>query len=168
MNAYPKRWSRRLIAAAAVTATVGALAAFGPWARSGEAQPTERRIFMAAIEPRGSASVEQEAFPAAELPKGGGYILRSPEGDGRWEVSTYRYTPGSFVVHEGDSVTLEIVGINGREHPSVVEGLNVSFNVKRGQLTEVSFRAERAGIYQIVCQVHRPSMTAQMVVLPRP
>jgi plastocyanin len=134
----------------------------------GAAQPAPRTIYLAAVEPRGSAAVDQESFPSAELPAGGGYVLRPPGEDGRWEVSSYRWEPGTVVVQQGDEVTLEILGINGREHPSTVEGYDLAFTVQRGQLSRVTFTADKAGIFNIVCRTHRPTMTGQLVVLPRP
>ena len=155
-----------LLAASIVgLAGIGALAGS---ARPAATQAMERTIYLAAIEPKGGTTVTQEAFPTAELPKGGGYLIKEPDADGRWEVSTYQFSPASFVVYQGDAVTLELIGINGKEHPSVIEGYNVAFNVARGQVTRASFTADKAGVFNVICQIHRPGMTAQLVVLPRP
>ena len=129
--------------------------------------PRERTIYMAAIEPKGSTTVDKEAFPAAELPTGGGYGLKPPDETGKWVVETYRYTPGTIVVNEGDTVTLEIAGINGKEHPFHLEGYDVSGSVKRGEITRVTFIADKAGIFKLVCEIHRPTMEADIVVLKR-
>ncbi len=127
----------------------------------------ERTIYMAAVEPKGGATVDTEPFPALAMPEGGGYILKEPNADGRWEVETYRWDPGTVVVNQGDIVTLEIVGINGKEHPFTIEGYNVSAVVRRGQLTRVTFTADKAGIFKIACGAHLPSMQADLVVLPQ-
>ncbi len=129
--------------------------------------PRERTIYMAAIEPKGSTTVDKEAFPTAELPTGGGYGLKPPDETGKWVVETYRYTPGTVIVNEGDTVTLEIAGINGKEHPFHLEGYDVSGNVKRGEVTRVTFKADKAGIFKLVCEIHRPTMEADIVVLKR-
>ena len=129
--------------------------------------PRERTIYMAAIEPKGSTTVDKEAFPAAELPTGGGYGLKPPDENGKWVVETYRYTPGTVVVNQGDTVTLEIAGINGKEHPFHLEGYDVSGNVKRGEITRVTFIADKAGIFKLVCEIHKPTMEADIVVLKR-
>lgn len=129
--------------------------------------PRERTIYMAAIEPKGSTTVDQEAFPAVELPAGGGYGLKPPDGSGKWVVETYRYTPGTVVVNQGDTVTLEIAGINGKEHPFYLEGYDVKGVVKRGEVTRVTFNADKAGIFKLVCEIHRPTMQADIVVLKR-
>ena len=129
------------------------------------AAPVERTIYMAAVEPKGGVTVDKEPFPSAALPEGGGYILKEPNADGRWEVETYRWDPGTIVVNQGDIVTLEIVGINGTEHPFTIEGYNLSGVVKRGQITRVTFTADKAGIFKLTCGVHLPTMRADLVVL---
>ena len=130
--------------------------------------PAKRVIHMAAVEPRGGTAVTAEPYPTAPLPAGPGYVLRAPDSTGRWEVSGYYWQPGFIVVGEGDDVTLEILGINGAEHPSTIEGINAApFTVRRGQITTVAFRAGRPGFYRIVCSTHLPSMVGHIAVLPR-
>jgi heme/copper-type cytochrome/quinol oxidase subunit 2 len=127
--------------------------------------PRQRTIYIAAIEPKGGAHVDHEPFPEKPLPSGGGYSLKKPDDKGRWEVSTYRWDPGTIVVNQGDRVTLEIVGINGDEHPFTIEGYWISEVVRRGQITRVTFTADKAGIFKIICRKHAPAMQADLVVL---
>ena len=127
---------------------------------------TNRVISMSAVEYKGSTEVAKEPFPTSELPGGGGYLRKEPK-DGKWETSTYRWEPGTVVVYQGDEVELRIFGVNGADHPGRIEGYDKAFNVKRGQLTTVSFRADRAGVFGIFCDVHQPSMNGMLVVLPR-
>lgn len=130
--------------------------------------PKERTIYVAAVELKGGATVDHEAFPPADLPRGGGYVLKKPDDKGRWEVSTYRWDPGTLVVNQGDRVTLEIVGINGDEHPFTIEGYWISDVVRRGRVTRLSFVADKPGIFKIICRKHGPSMQADFVVLRAP
>jgi heme/copper-type cytochrome/quinol oxidase subunit 2 len=130
--------------------------------------PKERTIYVAAVELKGGATVDHEAFPPAGLPRGGGYVLKKPDDKGRWEVSTYRWDPGTLVVNQGDRVTLEIVGINGDEHPFTIEGYWISDVVRRGRVTRLSFVADKPGIFKIICRKHAPSMQADLVVLRAP
>ncbi len=131
-------------------------------------KPGERTIHLAAVEWKGSATIDKEPFPSAALPSGGGYGLIEPDATGKWTVETYRWDPSTIVVLRGDVVTLEIVGVNGKEHPFTIEGFNISDVVHRGQITRVTFTADTAGIFKITCALHVPSMTAQLVVLPVP
>lgn len=129
------------------------------------AAPRERTIYMAAIEPKGTTNVSKEAFPADVLPEGGGYILKEPDAEGNWVIEAYRFTPGTVVVQQGDIVTLEILGINGAEHPFTIEGYDVSGVVTRGAITRVTFTADKPGIFRVICGKHLPGMTADLVVL---
>jgi plastocyanin len=147
-----------------------ALALALPNQGASQTAPSKRTIYMAAVEPKGGTAVSSEPYPSGSpaLTAGPGYVLRAPDGTGRWEVSTYQWQPSFVMANEGEDVTLEIIGINGAEHTSFIEGINVpAFNVKRGQISLVNFRAARAGFYRIVCSSHLPSMVGYLVVLPR-
>jgi len=130
-------------------------------------QPTTRTFYIAAIEPKGSTTVDKEPFPTGSLPEGGGYALKEPDDTGTWTVSTYRWLPSEITVMQGDTVTLELIGINGASHPATIEGYDITFEVKRGQRTSVTFIADKVGVFAIACTVHQPSMTGTLVVLPR-
>lgn len=135
---------------------------------SSEAQTSERRFFtIAAVEPRGGANVAQEAFPAKPLPPGPGYVVRQPDQTGRWEVSAYLWMPSQIVVNEGDEVTLEFVGINGASHPTEIKGMDKTFTLQRGHVTRIEFKADRPGVYPVICHTHAPSMRGEIVVLPK-
>lgn len=139
-----------------------ALAVEIPWA-----QAQGRVIYMAAVEMKGGTQKEKEPYPETSLPPGAGYIKTPPNPAGRWEVSAYQWSPGTIVVHQGETVTLEIVGINGDVHPSTISGLVDSFTVKRGEITRVTFTATKLGLYPIICTKHVPSMRGTLVVLPK-
>lgn len=153
------------IAVAVLLAAGGAFSAACLAQGKASQPPRHRTIYVAAIEPKGGAHVDHEPFPDDPLPSGGGYGLRKPDDKGRWEVSTYRWDPGTIVVNQGDKVTLEIVGINGDEHPFTIEGYWISDVVRRGRITRVNFTADKAGIFKIICRKHAPAMQADLVVL---
>lgn len=131
------------------------------------AQTPGRVIHMAAVEMKGGTQKEKEPYPEASLPAGPGYVKTPPSAAGRWEVSTYQWSPGTIVVQQGETVTLEIVGINGDVHPSTIPGLVDSFTVKRGEVTRVTFTASKPGLYPVICTTHVPSMQGTLVVLPK-
>ena len=128
----------------------------------------ERTIYMSAIEYKGTATAEKEPFPSTALPAGGGYGLTNLKTTpASWQVNAYAWAPDTITVVEGDKVTLNIVGINGGSgHPSSIEGHVEKFDIKRGQVTTVSFTAGKPGIYKITCGAHAPNMVGHMVVLP--
>ncbi len=67
-------------------ATIAAMALAGCAGQAQAVAPTERTIYMAVVEPKGSTTTAKEAFPAAALPEGGGYGLVPPNADGQWTV----------------------------------------------------------------------------------
>src|SRR5216683_541761 len=131
---------RRGAPAAALAVALAFVWADTPWA-----QPQGRVIYMATIEPRGGAQQDKEPFPATPLPAGEGYRKTPPDANGRWEVVTYQWSPATIVVREGETVTLEIVGINGDVHPSTIPGV----------------------VYSFTCTKHTPNMQGTLVVLPK-
>ena len=159
------RYMRLLPRVVPLLALLALLAACGQAAAGAVASPQERTIYMAAIEPKGGTTVDKEPFPAQSLPRGGGYGLKAPDDTGRWVVETYRFDPGTVVVNEGDTVTLEIVGINGKEHLITLEGYGLSTVLKRGEVQRLTFLADKPGIFRVMCAIHKPSMEAALVVL---
>jgi plastocyanin len=128
----------------------------------------ERVVYLALIEPKGGVTVDKEPYPAAALPKGGGYVKKAPDQNGRWEVSAYQFSPATVVVKQGERVTLEMVGINGAKHSVHVEKYRPDhFVVKRGEIGRLTFTADTPGIFKIHCEEHQPAMEGTLVVLPR-
>lgn len=129
----------------------------------------EKRFFtVLAVEPKGGATTDKEPFPTDPLPSGGGYVIAQPdEKSRRWEVSAYVWQPSQIVVNEGDEVTLEFVGINGSAHPTAIVAFGQSFTVKRGQAHRVTFKADKAGTFGIICSTHQPSMSGELIVMSK-
>ncbi|WP_019536587.1 cupredoxin domain-containing protein [Paenibacillus ginsengihumi] len=79
--------------------------------------------------------------------------FKSTGPDGQ-EIEAYRWDPGTIYVKKGERIKLSIFGVNGASHPFVIDGLNVKGEVKKGQETVVSFKADKPGIYRIICLTH--------------
>jgi plastocyanin len=129
----------------------------------------EKRFFtVLAVEPKGGTTVDKEPFPTGSLPPGGGYVIAQPdEKTKRWEVSAYVWLPSQIIVTEGDEVTLEFVGINGAAHPTTIAAFGQNFTLTRGQAHRVTFTADKVGIFGIMCSTHKPSMSGELVVMPK-
>jgi hypothetical protein len=156
--------SKLLLKAPIAAVLVGLMVMF---ATAGRAQAEKRAFTIAAVEPKGSATVDKEPFPAEAVPAGAGYSLNKPDQTGRWEVEVYLFMPSQIIVNQDDDITLEFVGINGISHPTTIAGYDKSFLLKRGHVARVSFKADKAGVFLIECGTHVPSMKAELVVLPR-
>ena len=129
----------------------------------------EKRFFtVLAVEPKGGTTVDKEPFPTGPLPPGGGYVIAQPDvKTSRWEVSAYVWQPSQIIVNEGDEVTLEFVGINGAAHPTTIAAFGQTFMVKRGEVHRITFTANKVGIFGIICSTHKPSMSGELVVMPK-
>ena len=128
---------------------------------------TNRTFYINTVEPEGSANIAEEPFPNSTLPAGGGYELNPPDEQGNWGIETYVFDPSQIVVYEGDQVTLNILGVNGRVHNISVNGYVDQFELHRGELRTVTFTADRAGTIDFICSIHQPTMHGQIMVLPR-
>jgi plastocyanin len=73
--------------------------------------------------------------------------------DGK-QIEVYRWDPGQIYAKKGETIRLSILGVNGGSHPFIIEGLNVQGEVKKGQETTVTFRADKPGVYRIICTTH--------------
>jgi hypothetical protein len=147
-----------------------AAAVFGLIGLGGGSSPAtaEKRFFtIAAVEPQGNTTADKEPFPVEPLPVGGGYVLKPPDHSGRWGVEVYVWQPSQVVVTQGDEVTLEFVGINGRSHPVTVSGYGKTFTLKRGYVERVTFVADKAGVFRFYCSAHMPSMMGELVVMAK-
>lgn len=73
--------------------------------------------------------------------------------DGK-EIEIYRFEPGNIILKKGEQVKLSLYGVNGKSHPFVIEGTNIQGEVRQGEETIVSFKAEKTGVYRIICWTH--------------
>jgi plastocyanin len=150
----------------------------GLLAQAVHGQQPAHTIFMNVVEYKGSTSTEKLAPPAvnpATLSKG--YVLKAPgEADKTapqvWEIDSYALTPGFVTVQQGDTVTLQVLVVNGDKHEVGVLAPDGQVVVpratwNRGVEYRVSFVAEKVGTYKLSCATHEPTMTANVFVLPR-
>lgn len=76
----------------------------------------------------------------------------------------YRWDPSYVQVHLGDTVNMNIFGVNGASHPSTIDVFGESFTVTRGQWTNITFVANKAGVAEMVCHVPEHTATMHMVI----
>jgi plastocyanin len=78
------------------------------------------------------------------------------------------WVPGTLVVHKGDTVKVKLINnvpSDPNQHGFAVEAFKVAAVVNRGEPQEIEFKAERAGIFPITCQLHPAHVGGQLVVL---
>ena len=161
-----------LLAAVAVGITAIGVASFAVATSDAKASVKTRMIYMSAVEWKGSTNISKEPYPTAKLPSGGGYESFAPGSPevaskpGDWAVETYRFDTAVVAACKGERVVLKIFGVNAKSHEIVIPDFDKSFTVYRGQLATAVFKANKTGIFPITCITHRPSHTADLVVLP--
>lgn len=99
-----------------------------------------------------------------------GYYL-SLQDDNTYRIGSYMWLPAQDIIaYQGERLRLEILGVRGDSHRSVIldpDGAEVAaFTVYRGGLEVIDFTAAKAGVYQVICTEHQPTMTAYIHVLP--
>lgn len=73
--------------------------------------------------------------------------------DGK-EIEAYRWDPGTIYVGSDEKVLLKMYGVNGHEHPFIIEGTNIKGTVKKGEETTVELQLKEEGIYRLICLTH--------------
>ncbi len=139
---------------------------------------TTHTLFMNVVEYKGSTTSEKLAPPQvnpATLSKG--YVYKGPgEADKtapqQWEIDSYAFAPVFVIVPQGDTVAVRVFVVNGDKHEVSVVAPDGQVAVPtatwtRGGEYPVSLKAEKVGTYKLSCAIHGPSMTANILVLPR-
>ncbi len=141
--------------------------------------PTEHFIEVTAFEVKGATSASDLAPPDVDpstLSDGFGYKAPGeydPDNPDQWQVASYMWTPGQMVAYQGDTMNLHFFVLNGNEHQVWIEGPDGETVVdetemNRGREYNMSVSLASAGVYRLICNNHEPTMTAEIVVLPRP
>jgi plastocyanin len=186
MNLMKQQTARRLaqLMLVPLTALVGAAVVACGGDSGAAGNPGERTVYLQATEQDARRGVDQTAFPQHTRdayphyfgPEGepfesagmGGYYLFMTSDD-EWRVGSYMYLPQEMIVYEGERITLEILGVRGNEHHTILvdpDGENVGeTTVERGGVHTLQFTAEKPGIYELICVDHPPTMTTYIHVL---
>lgn len=79
--------------------------------------------------------------------------FKSKTKDGK-EIEAYRWDPGVIYIEKDEKVLLRMYGVNGQEHPFIIEGTEIEGTVKKGEETTVEVQFKEEGIYRLVCLTH--------------
>ena len=140
--------------------------------------PTSRNIQVTAFEIKGSTSASELAPPSvdpATLSSGYGFKdvgVYEADSD-KWQVASYMWSPGEVTAFQGDTLDLNIFVLNGNKHETWVQGPDGEtvvgpIELKRGREYTISIGVVKPGVYRLICNTHAPTMTAEILVLPRP
>ena len=84
--------------------------------------------------------------------------IETPQGVKIWE-------PASVTAKKGDTVTLKLINRHADEHGYEIAAFNVKEVVDGNKAKDVSFKADKSGIFPIKCQLHPAHVVGQLVVL---
>lgn len=70
------------------------------------------------------------------------------------KIETYRWDPGTIFVQVGEKINLNILGVNGNEHPFMIENTSIKGITKKGEETVIPLQFNKEGIYRLICLTH--------------
>jgi heme/copper-type cytochrome/quinol oxidase subunit 2 len=79
--------------------------------------------------------------------------FKTKTADGK-EIEAYRWDPGTIFLEKDELVHLIIYGVNGAEHPFMIEGTDIKGTVKKGVETIVPLKFSKEGTYRLICLTH--------------
>lgn len=79
--------------------------------------------------------------------------FKAENADGE-QIETYRFDPRTIFAEAGEPLKLNIYGVNGEEHPFVIEGTEEQGVVHQGNETVVDVKFDKEGVYRMICTTH--------------
>ena len=79
------------------------------------------------------------------------------------------WTPGTLVVKKGTLVKLKLVNnvpSDPNQHGFAIPAYNIAEVVTRGQPKDIQFKADKDGVFPMICQLHPAHVGGELVVLP--
>ena len=84
--------------------------------------------------------------------------IETPQGVKIWE-------PASVTARKGDTIRLKLINRHADEHGYEIAAYAIKEVVPGNGTKDISFKADRAGIFPIKCQLHPAHVVGQLVVL---
>jgi nitrosocyanin len=78
------------------------------------------------------------------------------------------FVPSVLVVHKGDTVKIKVINNIKSEPPNhgfAIPDFKIEEVVNRGETKTVEFTADKAGVFDIKCQLHPAHVHGQLIVL---
>jgi plastocyanin len=102
------------------------------------------------------------------------FYLFSAEHEGvnetKLEIPPDTYSPDVLEVTEGDNVTIHFYNLDTTDRHTFTIGApyNINEDLLPGNNATFAFKAGDEGVFRFYCTYHQPTMSGQLVVLPRP
>jgi hypothetical protein len=141
---------------------------------AGGAEKSEpRAVYIATVHidgnanAKGDASHPPESPPKSVLPVGGGISRGEPDQNGAWRMRMFTFVPAEVVAHEGETLRLHFVGVQGPKHRIRIDGQAEIIELTRGEVETVDWTAVKPGRYSFVSLGREPSMSGSILVLSK-
>jgi len=112
-------------------------------------------LILAALMVAGCASMMQPSSQSIALTV---VNIETPQGVKIWE-------PASVIARKGDTVALKLINRHTDEHGYEIAAYGIKEVVQANQSKDVSFKADKAGVYPIKCHLHPAHVVGQLLVL---
>jgi plastocyanin len=102
------------------------------------------------------------------------FYLFSAEHEGvnetKLEIPPDTYSPDVLEVTEGDNVTIHFYNLDTTDRHTFTIGApyNINEDLLPGTNATFTFKAGDEGVFRFYCTYHQPTMSGEIVVLPRP
>lgn len=95
------------------------------------------------------------------------YETPGAEVDGKPGPTVKQWLPGTIVVKKGDDVELTLINnVPSGDHGFFIPDYKITKVVSKGKKEVVTFKADKAGIFEMKCQLHPAHIGGQLVILP--
>ena len=84
--------------------------------------------------------------------------IETPQGVKIWE-------PASVMAKKGDTVSLKLINRHADEHGYEIAAFNVKEVVDGNKTKDVTFKADKSGIFPIKCHLHPAHVVGQLLVI---
>lgn len=79
--------------------------------------------------------------------------------------NTKQWLPGSIIVKKGETVKLTLINdVPSGIHGFYIPAFDVRVQIKKGEKKEVTFTADKAGLFDIKCHLHAAHIGGQILV----
>jgi heme/copper-type cytochrome/quinol oxidase subunit 2 len=77
------------------------------------------------------------------------------------------WLPSSLIVRAGDEVEVTLINKLDAPHGFKIEALGIETVLQPMSKTTVRFKADKAGVYPFICQLHPPHIGGEILVLEK-
>lgn len=79
------------------------------------------------------------------------------------------FYPSQLIVNEGDKVTIHFYNTEDEpeRHTFTLPAYGINVDLGQGEKQDITFVADKPGVFQYYCTYHLPTMVGELIVLPR-